>query len=184
MLLPTKESSLFISLYSCLIGFAAERLGGVAGINSVEDFLYASNEARAEARDKLLSNVTLIDEFMEVNPYQFSEKELSNLLKFEKFVSGKFFIERDLKNYTIFLNDNDPPKAYGVLGLTDEIVEMVLFPLPTLVSAVLLPWKGQIICDGLILTYSVVLGRGITKNLKESYRQAKAQGIVTSLDSD
>jgi len=184
MLLPPEEASLFISLYSSVIGFAAGRLGGIAGIVDVETFLHASYEARARARDKLLSNIALIDEFVHTDPYQFSERELTNLLKLQHFISGKFFIERDLKNYTVFLKDDEPPKAYGVLGLTDEIIEMLPYPLPVFVSAVLLPWKGQIICDGLILTYNIILGGGIKKNLKDTYRQAKELGIITSLDSD
>jgi len=184
MLLPPEEASLFIPLYSSLIGFAAGRLGGIADIVDIETFLHASNETRARARDKLLSNITLIDDFVHTNPYQFPERELSNILKLRHYISGKFFIERDLKNYTVFLKDDEPPKAYGVLGLTDEITEMLPYPLPVFVSAVLLPWKGQIVCDGLILTYNVILGGGIRKNLKDTYRQAKELGIITSLDSD
>jgi len=184
MLLPPEEASLFISLYSSLIGFAAGRLGGVAGIVDVDTFLQASIEARAKARDKLLSNINLVDDFVHTNPDHFPERELSDLLKLRYFVSGKFFIERDLKNYTVFLKDDDPPKAYGVLGITEEIIEMLPYPLPVFVSAVLLPWKGQIICDGLILTYNVILGGGIRKNLKDTYRQAKELGIITSLGCD
>ncbi|NIP27044.1 MAG: hypothetical protein GWN67_22230 [Phycisphaerae bacterium] len=183
MLLQPEDASLFISLYSSLIGFTAGRLGGVAGIVDVKTFNRASNNARAEARDKLLDHISLIDDFVEENPYQFPERALSNVLKWEHFISDKFFVERDLKNYTVFLNEGDPPKAYGVLGLTDEIIEMIPYPLPVFGSAVLLPWKGQIVCDGLILIYSVRLGRGIRKNLKESYQQAKAQGIITSLET-
>ena len=183
MLLPPEEASLFISLYSSLVGFAAGRLGGVAGIVDTKTFYRASNNARAKARDELLSHINLIGDFVDGNPYQFPEKELSNVLKWEHFISDKFFVERDLKNYTVFLNDGDPLKAYGVLGLTDEIVKMIPYPLPLFVSAVLLPWKGQIVCDGLIVTYNVVLGGGIRKSLKESYRQAKAQGIITSLET-
>ena len=96
MLLPPEEASLFISLYSSLIGFAVGLLGGVADIVDVETFMHASNEARAKARDKLLSNITLIDDFVHINPYQFPERELSNLLKLKHFIDGKFFIERDL----------------------------------------------------------------------------------------
>jgi hypothetical protein len=183
MLLPPEEASLFISLYSSLVGFAAGRLGGIEGIFDAKTFYRASNNVRAKARDKLLDHIDLIDDFVDENPYQFREKELFNVLKWEHFISDKFFVERDLKNYTVFLNDGDPLKAYGVLGLTDEIIEMIPYPLPVYVSAVLLPWKGQIVYDGLISTYNVVFGGGIRKSLKESYRQAKAQGIITSLET-
>jgi hypothetical protein len=102
MLLSPEEASLFISLYSSLIGFAAGRLGGIAGIIDAKTFRHASNDDRAEARDKFLNNIALIDDFVNENPYQFPERELSNVLKLEHFISGKFFIERDLKEYTVF----------------------------------------------------------------------------------
>jgi len=104
MLLPPEEASLFISLYSSLIGFAAGRLGGVAGIVDAKTFRRASNDARAKARDKLLGNIALIDDFVDENPYQFPERELSNLLKLEHFISGKFFVERDLRDYIMALS--------------------------------------------------------------------------------
>jgi len=183
MLLAPEDASLFISLYSSLIGFATGCLGGAAGIVDVETFRRASNDARAKARDKLLDNIFLIGGFVDENPYQFPEKTLSNVIEFEHFISGNFVVERDLKNYTVFLNDGAPPDAYGVLGLTDEIVEMMPYPLPVLVSAVLLPWKGKIIHDGLTSIYNVAFGKGIRKGLKESYQQAKVQGIITSLET-
>lgn len=182
MLLPPEEAALFLSLYQSLIGFAGGHLGGVAGIIDIKTFKSASAEAKAKARDKLLDNISLIDAFVEKNPAEFREKELFHVTKWEHFVRGDFIIERDLKNYTIFLNDKELPKAYGVLGLTDEIVDIVPYPPPVMVTAVLLPWKGQIVCDGLISTYSIAFGRGISSGFRNSYHQAKTQGIITSLE--
>jgi len=182
MLLPPEETTLFLSLYQSLIGFAAVRLGKVAGIADTKTFKSASNEARAEARDQLLDNISLTKAFVKENPDGFREQELFHVTKWEYFVRGDFFIERDLKNHTVFLDDETPPKAYGVLGLSNEIVDMIPYPLPTLVSAVLLPWKGQIIWDGLISIYNISFGGGIKQGLRESYRQAKAQGIIISLE--
>ena len=182
MLLQPEEAWLFLSLYQSLIGFAAGRLGGVEGVVDVKSFKSASWEARAKARDRLLDNISLINAFVEKNPDNFREKELFHVTKWEHFVRDDFIVERDLKNYTIFLNDESPPKAYGVLGLTDEIVDMIPRPLPVFVSAVLLPWKGRIVCDGLISIYSIAFGGGIREGFTESYRQAKTQGIITSLE--
>jgi len=120
MLLPPEEASLFLSLYQWLIGFAGGRLGGVAGIVDIDTFRSASWEARAEARDAMLDNIPLINDFIEENPRGFREKELSNLTGFERFVRGKFFVERDLNKYAVFINDETPAKAYGVLGLRHE----------------------------------------------------------------
>ena len=73
-------------------------------------------------------------------------------------------------------------RAYGVLGLTDDFVDILPQPLPALVRAVLLPWKGRIVCDGLIGTFNVVFGPGIRARLRDTYRYAKAEGIITSLE--
>jgi hypothetical protein len=90
---------------------------------------------------------------------------------------------RYLKKYTIFLSATDKPyKAYGVLGLADPIKEVVGPYLPVLANVVLLPFKGQIIYDGLIAPYSVTFGGGIRRNLNEDYNRAKETfGIITSL---
>jgi hypothetical protein len=100
------------------------------------------------------------------------------------FKQGDFFVVRDMRKYTVFLPANDSTKAYGVLGLTDEIADMLPPTLPVLIKGVLLPWKGQIIWDGLFTIYSLSFGSGIRNSLQESYRQAKAAGIITSLDPD
>jgi hypothetical protein len=184
MLLPLEDAELFFKLYPALIGFAAGRLGGVEGIVDLPTFRQASPEARAKACDRLLGNPKLIALFVDENPGQFREKELSIVSSWEHALKGDFTIERNLRKHTIFLDTKEPVTAYGVLGLTDEIVEMLPYPLPVFASAVLLPWKGQIICDGLISFHNVHLGPGIRRGLKREYLAAKARGIITSLEGD
>ena len=99
-------------------------------------------------------------------------------------MQGDFFAVQYLKKHTVFLSTTDSAKAYGILGLTDEIADILPPALPLLVKAVLLPWKGQIIWDGLFTIYSISFGSGIRGSIRESYRQAKAAGIITSLDPD
>ena len=182
MLLPIEESSLFLTLYQHLIGFVAGRLGGISEIVDFASFRAAAWEAKAEARDLLLDNIDLIDAFVEENPGEFRDTDLSNMLLWLYFVRSRFVIERDLARYTVFLTEGKPPRAYGVLGLTDEFVDMLSCPMPAFVEAVLLPWRGRIICDGLISIYNVLVGPGIRADLKDTYRRAKAAGIITSLE--
>ena len=182
MLLPPEEAELFFRLYPTLIGFAAGRLGGVEGIVDFESFRKASRPSKAKARDCLLDRPALIDEFVHDNPAEFREQDLSIVQSWQHFVRGDFVIERELKKHTVFLNTEQPPRAYGVLGLTTEIADMPDLPLPLFARAVLLPWKGQIICDGLITFQNVLLGSNIRRTLKGDYLAAKAVGIITSLD--
>lgn len=184
MRIPPDEAQLFHRLYPSFIGFVAGQLGGVAGIRDANTFRAASNEARTEARDRMLDNIALIDDFVEENPDRLSERKLSHVSLWRHFVRGRFVVERDLRNYTVLLDDGRPAGAYAVLGLTTEIVEMLSVPMPALVEAVLLPWKGRVVCDGLIGSFNISMGGGIRRIYRETYREAKARGIIMSLDPD
>jgi hypothetical protein len=70
-----------------------------------------------------------------------------------------------------------------VLGLYDDFDDLFhKSQLPRLVKAVLLPFKGKIIYDGLLQGYNVFFGSGIRGDLKEVYLTAKQNGrIIESL---
>jgi hypothetical protein len=56
-------------------------------------------------------------------------------------------------------------------------------PLPVWVEAVLLPFKGRIIYDGLLISRNIMFGSGIRGNLNETYQAAKQAGnIIESLE--
>ena len=153
------------------------------GIKDLRSFQSASHQTKAKARDRLLENISLIDGFVEENSHGFQPDELSLVLVgWKRFVRGRFILERDLKEYTVFLSEDDPPKAYGVVALKSEFVELSPGPLPAFASAVLLPWKGRIVSDGLVGFTNISFGSGFKKRFRDSYREAKERGIITSLD--
>lgn len=120
-------------------------------------------------------------------------------------VNGQFFIERHLKSGSVFIgraakkeDDHDDHDNYDnhdnhdnhdsvflVCGLNSSIEEMFpsdYFPLPVIVKATLLPFKGRIITDGLVQRYNIFSGGGVKKMLRETYSEAKRNGrIITSL---
>jgi hypothetical protein len=184
MLISQEEAELFFALYPSVIGFAAGRCGGIEGIRDAGTFMSAPNEAKAQARNHLLNNIQLIRDYTEENPDGFRERELGYMSDWSLFIQGDFFAVQDLKKYMVFLPADDSTKAYGVLGLTDEIADILPPALPLLIKAVLLPWEGRIIWDGLFTIYNISFGSGIRGSIRESYRLAKAAGIITSLDPD
>ena len=96
-------------------------------------------------------------------------------------VHGQFYVLRHLQRSTVFLDVQDPPKAYGVLALHDDFAD--LFPrVPRLIDTMLLPFHNQITYDGQCRYYNVVFGGGITRRLNDTSQLAQAQyGIITSL---
>ena len=127
-------------------------------------------------------------------------------------VNGQFFIERHLKSGSILIgrpetadttdngnkdnssvrsaakkedNHDNHDSVFLVCGLNSSIEEMFpsdYFPLPVIVKATLLPFKGRIITDGLVQRYNIFSGGGVKKMLRETYSEAKRNSrIITSL---
>jgi hypothetical protein len=138
-------------------------------------------EAQYELRAAFYAHRQLLEAFVQENPQHFSVEELALVASWQHGVHGQFYVLRHLQRYTVFLDVNDPPKAYGVLALHDDFTD--LFPqVPRLIDTMLLPFHNQITYDGQCRYYNLVFGRGITRRLNDTYQLAQAQyGIITSL---
>jgi len=151
-------------------------------VYDLASFKITSIEAKAQVRDALYDHPELLAEYADTITGSRDESEVAIIRSWRNFVRGTFTVERDLKRHTIFLPNESPEVAYAVLGLTTEIVDLLPARLPVMVDAVLLPWQGRIVCDGMVSSYSVVLGSGIRSSLRETYRRARQEGrIITTL---
>jgi len=182
MILSPDDAELFFRLHMALMYFVNRRLRVVKltplAIDGPPVYPPAS---RLAIRNALLEQMHLIDAFVRENPEGFSDEELAIVASWKHVVSGKFFVFKHLKRYSVLLSGDEPPTAYGVLGLTEGI-EDIVGPNPTIVDAALLPFKGCIVYDGVFDGYNISLGGGIRASLDQSYREAKErEGIITSL---
>ncbi|GFP31237.1 hypothetical protein, partial [Candidatus Hakubella thermalkaliphila] len=133
-------------------------------------------------RDRLYKHPELINSFVVENPLNFSNHELKIISSWKDFVKGRFLIFRYLTSYAVFLDTDEPPKAYGVLALNTTFEEIVGSYLPIMVEAVLLPFNDKIIYDSIFSPYSITFGSGIRRSLNDAYQKAKSRfGIITSL---
>jgi hypothetical protein len=109
------------------------------------------------------------------------DEELRIIESWQYNIKGRFLLVTYLKNYAVFF-DQESNFPYGVLALTDEFETILGSQLPLVVETVLLPFKGQIIYDGLLIPYGITFGSGARRNINDSYQQAKTEhGIITSL---
>jgi len=183
MLLSPQDAQLFFKLNKALMLYVNQRLKPIADNPATpEEFARLSPQKRIEVDQAFLQHRELLDSFIHENPAHLSGEELDIVGSWRHLVAGDFYVFRYLKNYTVFLSSDEHPIAYGVLALMDPI-ELLIGPyLPVMVKAVLLPFKGQIIYDGLLSSSNVSFGPGIRRSLNESFKQAKQQlGIITSL---
>ena len=183
MLLEPQDVQLLFRLHGTLLFFVNQRLKVIPdNIATPEEFASLSPAVWLKVRDALLTNVDLIESFIAENPARVSEDELDIVRSWRHLVAGKFYIFRELKNYTVFLSTDKQPIAYGVLAWSQPFEDLIGPYLPVMVQAVLLPFKDRIVYDGLMARYSITFGPGIRRSLNESFKEAKARhGVVTSL---
>ena len=76
---------------------------------------------------------------------------------------------------------NNHNKLYGVIGLTDELVEILPF-FPIMIHGVIFNFRNKLVCSGLITNENIEFGPGIRKDLNEEYKELKTKnGIALSL---
>ncbi|MGZ8189702.1 MAG: hypothetical protein ACXWTS_00580 [Methylococcaceae bacterium] len=181
MILDKQESKLFYDLMWSLQYYINQKLNIIPAIKSLDDYIALDMNQKLLVRNALYEHINLCDEYVTDNPQKFSADELTQVMDWKKFVKGHFYIERYLKKYSIFIGPED--KVYTVHSLQQPLDEIIHKSyLPHAVEAVLLPFAGKIIYDGLLLNYSVHFGSGISGDLKEVYLIAKSKGdIIESL---
>lgn len=181
MKLSTSEATLFFSLYHSLMVHACRKLIPSRAAITVRELERLGNEEKLMVRDTVFERIELIDEFVRENPFAMSAENLAIVKSWECNVRGDFYIERYLARQTIFILDET---VYGVVGLYDRI-EDVMAPRhpPVLVRAILLPFKGKILYDGLLQSHPILFGDGFRAVLGKTYMEARQSGqIVTSLE--
>jgi len=182
MKLSQEDTNLFYKLMWGMQFYLNQQLQVRPNIHSAQEYASLPMSDKAAVRDALWKNPKLIDAYLDLNPDHLSAEEQEIIRQWEQFIADTFHIFRFLKNYTIFVGKHS--QVYGVVGLNSNLADLFIGrPLPILVEAVLLPFKGQIIYDGLLKPHNIFFGSGIRSDLNEMYMVAKQNGrIITTLE--
>ncbi len=122
--------------------------------------------------DALWSDVSFIDEYLE-GKEDLPEEHREIIRNWKRRIQGRFAMERHLKKGSIFVSlDNDEVyQASGILSSWEDMFYGV--PMPLIVDATFIPFRDVIISDGLVRMYSILVGSGWKKMLKDTYMTAK-----------
>ncbi len=184
MKLSPSDVELFMHLILQVQWYAQQQGQVLPKINSLADYIDTSMREKVAVRDYLFDHAELIDSFIQTNPADLNSAELAIINSWKAFVRGQFIIERLLKKHAIFIDTSE--RVYGVIGLQQELSDMIdKRSLPVYVHAVLLPFKGQIVYDGLLGFANLSFGGGMRSGFKETYLIAKDNdAIIENLDEN
>jgi len=184
MNLPPKDADLFYKLMWRLQFFVNQQLRIRPEVGSLEDYIALPSQEKLDIRDRLWAEASIIDDYVSKNPDGLSADDLAVVRKWKGFISGNFQIFRYLKGHTIFIGGGS--NVYAVLSITEPFQDVVHgHPTPINVEAVLLPFKGRIVYDGMLKMYPILFGKNIRADLNDTYMRAKQNGrIITTLEPD
>jgi hypothetical protein len=186
MKLSADDATLYYKLMWPLQFYVNKKLHILSNVDSMEVYIHECDyEDKLSVRNALYQHPELIDAFADANPAQLTDEELALVRGWKNHVAEDFYIERFLAKGSILIEGRkDKPQVYLVLGLMESLEETLhYYNPPIMIKTVLLPFKGCIIYDGLVQTYSIFFGGGIRRNLKEIYLAAKQnQRIIETLE--
>jgi hypothetical protein len=187
MTLSPIEAEAFLRIWSTVDAYVCQHTGVLPGIGRPEQMRHRPVEDLAKVRKALWSNPHLLDDFVRDNPFSLSPPELEDVRRFRHSVRGRFFVERHLKDYAVFVSTTGDQKVLAVRGITDPPQEVLgrIQPLglAAMVEAVLLPFRGRIVWDGLVRVLPISFGPGIRQGFRDAYLSAKERSeIIVSLD--
>ena len=132
-----------------------------------------ARDAKAIA-DYLWSHTEVLEEYLTVA--ELPNEYAQIVAGWKQCKPGRYILERHLKKGSVFISAEDGA-VYMVKGLFSTWAEM-LGESPVLLDAVLIPFRGSIISDGLVVPYRICFGKGAIEDFKEVYMNAKRNRAI------
>jgi hypothetical protein len=180
--LPQREAARFYRIWWALLRYTNAQRRLIADPPAWPPAATLAASDADKLRQAVWADDSLREAFIAANPEALPAADLDVVASWKHRIAGTFFVLRHLEKYAVFLAEGSPARAYGVVGLLSSFEEVVGPHLPIAVRAVLLPFEGKIIYDGLLTAYNVTIGSTIRRSLGVASRNAQErEGIITSL---
>jgi len=181
--LSQEDALLFHKLMNSLLFYVNKKAGIIKNANTLKEFLSNDVAETQPLRKKIFSDkYDFIDNYLQENSDHLNEEEIKIVSSWKRYKTDKFFIIKHVKEYSLFFGNN---KVYGVKGITDSFEEKFQGYVPVMVDITLIPFKDNIIYDGLFAPYNISFGGGMRTSLKQESEEAIQKfGILTSLDAN
>lgn len=176
MTVSQEDVKLFFKLWLPLLRYGSEVFDLHVGhlLKPSGSFDFAAGMEVAEA---IWSDVSVLDDYLSWRT-DLTEAERDIVLGWKRAVRGHFAVERHLRGGSIFISLDDN-RVYLVKGLASTWQELCeRWPMPVIMTATLLPFKGVVITDGLFSVSAVTVGPNYRQEFKDTYMAAKQAGRI------
>ncbi len=180
--ITAEDASLFHRLYQSFLVYAAQQTGIAPDVRTPHDLPSLEQEKIMKIRDQCHGSQGLLERFVQSNPFDFTPEEVEWVKLWRYHVNGTFTVVRVTKEGALFLDAGKDARAYLVQPLLSTFEELLPFRPPVRVEAVLLPFKGRIVYDGLLRTYQIYFGGGMSRSIRAACDDAIVKyGLVRSI---
>lgn len=174
MRLERSDAELFYQLWFPLLDFVNRKYHICPDTGRI-DKKHGVNACDAKAiADYLWSHTEVIEDYLAAA--ELPDEYAQIVAGWKHCKQGRYILERHLKNGSVFISAEDGT-VYMVKGLFSTWAEM-LGESPVLLDAVLIPFRGSIISDGLVMPYRISFGKGAREDLKDAYMNAKRKHAI------
>ena len=177
------DAKLFHKIMDSLLFFANKKLNIIKNCSSIQELHKNAIEKTIPIRKKVFSDSRIIDDYIKENPDRLSDDEMQIPASWKKSLEGEFMLARYEKEFALFLHSK-LQRVYGVKGITDSFKEKFEGYSPIMIKIRLLPFKDNLIYDGIFFPYQITFGSGIRSSIKvEAGSAIQKYGIITSLEN-
>ncbi len=149
MLLPPRDAETFFKLNGMWIFYLNEHLRLYPTFAETGELPKFSATQRAKVRDAGLQHPQLLRTFLNDDPFGFSDAEKKILGNYRYGVCDTFYLTEHQPEYSVFISARNPDQVYGVIGLTEELPQLVKLPPPVEIKTMLYPLKEWWVNDTL-----------------------------------
>ncbi len=176
MTLNDSEYKAFLITHIGLLYYVGQRKGIVPPSMSMKGFIADGLISKSSSRDLFHQTPSLLDDYLAENEGKLTDEQVEILSGFKEKIAGTFVIYKCYTNHAIFI-ETKTNKFYAVKALRDRFDDF-FDTFPTLVDAVILPFKGKIIYDGFFKAIGMGFGAGIRASMNDDYRKAKKKNRI------
>lgn len=169
MKLEESDVELFFQLWFPLLDFVNRKYHVCPEAGAIDPLHEVDVRDAKTIANYLWSHTDVIDEYLAAAELPSEHAQI--VAGWKQCKQGRFIVERHLKKGSVFISADDET-VYMVKGLLSTWEEL-LGRAPVLLEAALIPFRGSIISDGLVVPYPICFGSSAAGDFKEVYMNAK-----------